>query len=50
MTHLEELVRKKRFKNRNNEIIDLDKLNWFDFEIFDQAIEKYHTEKTVINN
>lgn len=50
MTHLEELVRKKRFKNRNNEIIDLDKLNWFDFEIFDQAREKYHTEKTVINN
>ena len=49
MGHLEELNRKKRFKNRNNEIIDLDKLNWFDFEIFDQAIEKYHTEKTIAN-
>ncbi len=46
MAHPEELHRNKRFKNRDNEIIDLEKLNWFDFEKIEQAIELYHTENT----
>ena len=34
-------------KNRNKELIDLNILKWFDLGIFNQAIEKYHKEKTI---